>query len=113
MPKLGKFGKSLGGMGLMPNLKDETIAVDDADLKQKIKEFLNGKAKIRNDKGGIIHVAVGKVSQDTGNLVENIKSTVKAVVKLKPSDSKGKYLKRIYLSTTMGPAIKIESTEFE
>lgn len=113
MPKLGKFGRQLGGKGLMPNPKDDTIAGDIAELIIKVQESSKGKLKFRNDKAGIVHASIGKAKMDTAQLVENIKALIQVIRKLKPVKAKGKYLKKIYLSSTMGPAIQIESAEFE
>lgn len=113
MPKLGKYGRQLGGKGIMPNPKDDTIADDIKHLGLKVQEAVKGKLKFRNDKAGIVHASVGKVNMDTELLVQNIKSLIQAIRKLKPVKAKGKYLKRIFLSTTMGPSLNIDSTEFE
>ena len=113
MPKLGKFGRQLGGKGLMPNPKDGTIADDIAELATKVAEAAKGKVKFRNDKGGIVHVPVGKVNLENTELVENIRAIIAEVRKLKPAKAKGKYLKKIYISSTMGPSVQIDSSEFE
>jgi large subunit ribosomal protein L1 len=113
MPKLGKFGRQLGGKGLMPNPKDGTIADDIADLKTKIAESAKGKIKFRNEKGGIVHAAIGKVDLDNKNIVSNATALISAIKKLKPSKAKGKYLKKIYLSSSMGPSVKLDTSEFD
>lgn len=113
MPKLGKFGRDLGGKGLMPNPKDGTIADDFAALAEMVSEALKGKVKFRNDKGGIIHASVGNVELSNEALKENIKVIIKEVRKLKPAKAKGKYFKKVYLSTTMGPSVLVDISEFE
>ena len=113
MPKLGKFGRDLGGKGLMPNPKDGTIADDHSGLVNIIAEALKGKVKFRNDKGGIVHAAVGNVELDNAALRDNLKVIINEVKKLKPSKAKGKYFKKVYLSTTMGPSVLVDISEFE
>lgn len=113
MPKLGKFGRHLGGKGLMPNPKDGTIANDINELQEKVVEAAKGKVKFRNDKAGIVHVSIGKIKLDVAHLVNNITKVVKAIQKLKPVKAKGKYLKKIYLSTTMGPSVRIDGSAFD
>ena len=107
MRAVGKLGKVLGPRGLMPNPKTGTVT---PNIGQAVKEIKAGKVEFRVDKTGIIHAPVGKVSFPTQNLVENAHALVDSVVKAKPSAAKGKYLKSVTLSSTMGPGIQIDVT---
>ena len=109
MGKVGKLGKILGRRGLMPNPKSGTIATA-ADLPRVIDEVRKGKVEFRNDKTGLIHVAVGKVSFSEQDILENFLSIVDAIVRAKPSGAKGIYVKSITLTSTMGPGIRIDVT---
>ena len=104
MGVVGRLGKVLGPKGLMPNPKSGTVTFD---LERAIKEIKAGKVEYRVDKTAIIHVAIGKVSFETEKLVENFKTLMEAVVKAKPSAAKGTYLKSVVVTSTMGPAIKV------
>jgi large subunit ribosomal protein L1 len=108
MPELGKLGKVLGPKGLMPNPKSGTVTMDVA---KAVKEIKSGKIEIRVDKFGIIHIVCGKISFDDTALAENIKSVYETVIKARPSAVKGTYLKKLTLSSTMGPGIKIDHTK--
>ena len=103
MRAVGKLGKVLGPRGLMPNPKTGTVTVDVA---QAVKEIKAGKVEFRVDKTGIVHAPVGKVSFTAENLVENAPALVDSIVKAKPSAAKGKYLKSITVSSTMGPGVR-------
>jgi len=92
----------------MPNPKTGTVTFDVADAVQAIKA---GKVEFRVDKTAIIHVAVGKLSFDDQKLVENTKTLLQAVMRAKPSSAKGKYVKSVYVSSTMGPAVAIDPEE--
>ena len=105
MPDLGRLGKILGPKGLMPNPKSGTVTMDVATA---VKELKAGKIELRVDKTGIIHTACGKVSFDETALVENIKAIYNTLKKARPSSVKGKYLKKMTISSTMGPGIKID-----
>lgn len=105
MKVVGKLGPVLGPRGLMPNPKDGTVSKDVAAATLSAKA---GKVRFRNDKGGIIHASVGRVSFAVDQLQQNIQTLVAALVKLKPASAKGKFLKRCYISTTMGPGIEID-----
>ncbi|MBF89332.1 MAG: 50S ribosomal protein L1 [Candidatus Marinimicrobia bacterium] len=105
MPKLGKLGKILGPKGLMPNPKSGTVT---KDLAKAVKEIKAGRVELRVDKNGIIHVPIGKKSFDSGDLIENFRSVLTTVIRAKPSSVKGTYLKKITISSTMGPGIKID-----
>ena len=108
MADLGKLGKILGPKGLMPNPKSGTVTMDVA---KAVKEVKAGKIEFRVDKTGIVHVSVGKLSFETEKLVENARSFLGTIVKLKPASAKGQYIKSIYLSSTMGPGLKISKEE--
>ena len=106
MPKLGKLGRVLGPKGLMPNPKTGTVTVDVA---KAVKDAKAGKVEFRADKQGMIHVPLGKMKFSTDDLMKNFVTLADAVLKAKPSSAKGTYLKSIYLSTTMGPGIKLDA----
>jgi large subunit ribosomal protein L1 len=110
MRGVGRLGKVLGPRGLMPNPKTGTVTFD---VTKAIKEIKAGKVEYRVDKTGIIHVGVGKVSFDVAKLVENAKQLISAVCKAKPSAAKGKYVKTIFLTSTMGPSVKISNAVAE
>ena len=105
MPVVGKLGKVLGPKGLMPNPKLGTVTPDVAKAVQDAK---GGQIEYRVEKAGIIHVGVGKASFSEGDIAENICSLVDAVNKAKPSGTKGTYIKKISVSSTMGPGIKLD-----
>ncbi len=106
MPKLGKLGRVLGPKGLMPNPKTGTVTTDVA---KAVKDAKAGKVEFRADKQGMIHVPLGKMKFATEDLMKNFATLADAVIKAKPSAAKGTYLKSIYLSTTMGPGIKLDA----
>lgn len=105
MPELGKLGKILGPKGLMPNPKSGTVTMDVANA---VKELKAGKIELRVDKTGIIHTTFGKTSFETAALVDNLKTIYQTVLKVKPASVKGQYLKKMTISSTMGPGIKID-----
>jgi large subunit ribosomal protein L1 len=105
MPKVGSLGRILGPRGLMPNPKTGTVTMDIAKAVQDVKA---GKIDFKVDKFGIIHSAVGKVSFEENQLLDNARELINTIIKLKPSSAKGTYVKSIYLSSTMGPGIQIE-----
>ena len=107
MRSVGKLGKVLGPRGLMPNPKTGTVTFDVA---KAVKEIKAGKVEFRVDKTGIIHAPVGKVRFDEKNLTENAKALIDAVMRAKPASSKGKYVKSISISSTMGPGIWVDDT---
>ena len=109
MKDLAKLGKILGPKGLMPNPKTGTVT---AEITKAVNEVKKGRVEFRNDSYGIIHCNVGKISFDTDKLIENILAVVETVIKLKPPQAKGVYLKNIYISSTMGPSVKINPNEF-
>jgi large subunit ribosomal protein L1 len=105
MRELGKLGKILGPRGLMPTPKAGTVTTDVA---KAVREVKAGKIEFKVDKTGNINNAVGKVSFTAENLVENLKALIGAINKAKPSSAKGVYLRSVYLSSTMGPGLKID-----
>jgi len=105
MRVVGRLGKVLGPRGLMPNPKAGTVTMDVAKAVQEIKA---GKVEFRVDKTGIIHAPVGKISFGTDNLRDNAEALFGAVLKAKPSAAKGKYVRGVSLSSTMGPGIKVD-----
>jgi large subunit ribosomal protein L1 len=105
MGVVGKLGKILGPRGLMPNPKLGTVTFDVA---KAVKEIKAGKIEYKSEKGGIVHVPIGKVSFDDKKLVENALTVINSILKAKPSSSKGKYLKKITISSTMGPGLTID-----
>ncbi len=106
MGAVGKLGRLLGPRGLMPNAKTGTVTFDVA---KAVKELKAGKIDFRVEKAGIVHTPVGKVSFGAEKIVENIGAFMETILRLKPSSSKGTYLKGIAVSTTMGPGIKIDT----
>lgn len=108
MGVVGKIGRVLGPKGLMPNPKSGTVTFD---VENAIKDIKAGKVEYRVDKSNIIHSPVGKVSFGKDKLDENIRALMGAIVKAKPASSKGKYLKSVSISSTMGPGIKLNTTK--
>jgi large subunit ribosomal protein L1 len=106
MRAVGKLGKVLGPRGLMPNPKTGTVTVD---IAKAIREIKAGKVEFRVDKTGIVHAPIGKISFETQKLIDNAHALVDSVVKAKPSAAKGKYLRNVTLSSTMGPGITIDT----
>jgi large subunit ribosomal protein L1 len=107
MRAVGKLGKVLGPRGLMPNPKTGTVTTN---IAQAVREIKAGKVEFRVDKTGLVHAPVGKVSFPSQNLIENTHALVDSVVKAKPAAAKGKFLKRVTMSSTMGPGIDIDTT---
>ncbi len=110
MKSAGKLGKVLGPRGLMPNPKTGTVTFDVA---KAIKETKAGKVEFRVDKAGIVHCPIGKIQFDATKLAENAHAVIDAVVKAKPAAAKGKYVKKITLTSTMGPGILVDLLELE
>jgi large subunit ribosomal protein L1 len=106
MPRLGKYARSLGPRGLMPNPKSGSVATDVA---KAVTEAKAGKVEYRVDKQAIVHLGVGKVSFGAEKIAENAKSFFDSLTSQKPTSIKGSYVKSISVSTTMGPAIKVEN----
>ncbi|MEW6386117.1 MAG: 50S ribosomal protein L1 [Thermodesulfobacteriota bacterium] len=105
MGQVGRIGKILGPRGLMPNVKVGTVTFD---VGKAVTELKGGKVEFRVDRGGVVHVPVGKMSFGPERLLQNLAAFMDTLVRLKPATSKGTYLKSIYLSTTMGPGIPVD-----
>lgn len=105
MPLVGRLGKILGPRNLMPNPKVGTVTMD---VKAAVEGAKGGEVQFKVEKAGVIHAGVGKVSFDEGKLAQNIRAFVDAVSKAKPSGAKGTYLKKVSLSSTMGPGVSVD-----
>ena len=105
MGKLGPLGRILGPRGLMPNPKTGTVTMD---VKKAVSDVKGGKIDFKVDKTGIVHAAIGKVSFTADKIFENADELLKTISKLKPSSTKGVYMKSIYMSSTMSPSISVE-----
>jgi large subunit ribosomal protein L1 len=110
MKSVGRLGKVLGPRGLMPNPKTGTVSLDVA---KAVREIKAGKVEFRVDKTAIIHAPIGKVSFGAEKLLDNAKVLIESVIKAKPAASKGKYVKSIALSSTMGPGVRVDPTSVE
>ena len=108
MGVVGKIGRVLGPKGLMPNPKSGTVTFD---VEQAVKETKAGKVEYRVDKAAIINVPIGKVSFGVEKLAENFKTIAEAIIKAKPAAAKGRYLKSVTVSSTMGPGIKVNGSK--
>lgn len=104
MGVVSKLGKVLGPRGLMPNPKSGTVTFD---VGKAVRDITAGKADYRTEKAGVIHVAIGKVSFESDKLIDNAKTVVKAIEKAKPTTAKGKYLKKVSVSSTMGVGVPV------
>ena len=105
MPVLGKLGKVLGPKGLMPNPKSGTVTMDVA---KAINELKAGRVELRVEKNGIIHSSFGKISFDKKDLVENVKMIYGSLMKARPASAKGQFIKKVTLSSSMGPGVKVD-----
>ncbi|MDP4289704.1 MAG: 50S ribosomal protein L1 [Bacteroidota bacterium] len=105
MPKVGALGRILGPRGLMPNPKTGTVTME---IGKAVNEVKAGKIDFKVDKFGIIHTSVGKVSFEANQLADNIREILHTIVKLKPSSSKGTYVKSVFISSTMSPGVRVE-----
>jgi len=110
MKSVGRLGKILGPRGLMPNPKTGTVTMD---VEKAVREVKAGKVEFRVDKTGIVHCAIGKISFDAGKLTENAQALISTVIKAKPATAKGKYVKSIVISSTMGPGVPIDLASVE
>ncbi|AXT28175.1 50S ribosomal protein L1 [Ruegeria sp. AD91A] len=108
MPIVGRLGKVLGPRNLMPNPKVGTVTMD---VKAAVEAAKGGEVQFKAEKGGVVHAGVGKASFDEAKLVENVRAFVTAVAKAKPSGAKGTYMKKIALSSTMGPGVTVDVAE--
>ena len=108
MPLVGRLGKVLGPRGLMPNPKVGTVTMD---VTKAVEDSKGGAVEFRVEKAGIVHAGVGKASFTEKALAENVQAVLDAIVKAKPSGAKGAYLKKIAISSTMGPGVKIDTSE--
>ena len=109
MGTIGRIARLLGPKGLMPNPKSGTVTMD---VTKAISDIKAGKVEYRIDKTAIAHCPIGKISFDSDKLVENMTTLMEAVIKAKPATAKGTYIKSLYMSSTMGPAIKVNSLKF-
>ena len=105
MPVVGKLGRILGPRGLMPNPKTGTVT---DDVARTIGEFKGGKVEYRTDRFANVHVPIGRVSFDEADLLQNLRAVVAALQRAKPAASKGKYMKKVVLSSSMGPGVRID-----
>ncbi|WP_170444445.1 50S ribosomal protein L1 [Ruegeria arenilitoris] len=105
MPIVGRLGKVLGPRNLMPNPKVGTVTMD---VKAAVEAAKGGEVQFKAEKGGVVHAGVGKASFDEAKLAENVRAFISAVAKAKPSGAKGTYMKKIALSSTMGPGVTVD-----
>lgn len=110
MKEVGKLGPVLGKKGLMPKPKAGTVT---EDVKGIVKELKGGRVEYKADKTGVVNLGVGKISFETATLVDNIKAFYNQIVKDKPSDAKGNYIRSLHISSTMGPGVKINHKGIE
>lgn len=109
MAKMSKVAKVLGPIGLMPNPKTDTVG---PNVKKMVEEIKRGKVAFKNDTSANIHQAIAKVSLDANKIVENMNAIVDAIKKVKPASAKGTYLKSVTLTSTMGPGIHVDPSQF-
>ena len=109
MPIVGKLGRVLGPRGLMPNPKSGTVTMD---IAKAVGEFKGGKVEYRTDKFGNVQLAIGKVSFEGADLLANFEAVMDELTRAKPASSKGRYLKKITVSSTMGPGVKLDLSSF-
>jgi large subunit ribosomal protein L1 len=105
MPTVGKLGRALGPRGLMPNPKSGTVT---DDVAKAVGDFKGGKVEFRTDRYGNVHLPIGKASFEASALVANLSAAIEELERLKPSSAKGRYLKKVSISSTMGPGIRID-----
>jgi large subunit ribosomal protein L1 len=108
MKDIAKLGRVLGPRGLMPNPKSGTVTFD---IAKAVKELKGGRVEFKNDDYGIIHLAIGKKSFEPAKIAENARTVLQTIVKMKPSASKGAYMRSVSLSSTMGPGIHVNPSE--
>ena len=109
MPIVGKLGRVLGPRGLMPNPKSGTVTMD---IAKAVSEFKGGKVEYRTDKFGNVQLAIGKASFEEADLLANFEAVMDELTRAKPASSKGRYLKKITVSSTMGPGVKLDPSSF-
>ncbi len=110
MPLVGKLGRVLGPRGLMPNPKTGTVTPDPA---KAVEEFKGGKVEYRTDKFGNVHVPIGRASFDASALNENFEAVIDELQKAKPASAKGKYFRKVTLSSTMGPGVRVDTARLD
>jgi len=108
MKDVGKLGQVLGRRGLMPNPKTKTVTFD---VKGAVEELKKGRIEFKADKSGVVHMAIGKVSMDAEKIVENARLLLQEVIRKRPADLKGEYVRSIALSSTMGPGVLVDAKE--
>jgi large subunit ribosomal protein L1 len=108
MGMVSKLGKILGPRGMMPNPKSGTVTFD---VKKAVKDIAAGRVDYKAEKSGVVHVPIGKVSFDNQKLLENARTVLSSIIKAKPATSKGKYLKKLTISSTMGVGIPVEASD--
>ena len=110
MPVVGKLGRVLGPRGLMPNPKTGTVT---SNVAKAVEEFKGGMVEYRTDKFGNVQVPIGKASFDEASLLANFETVIEELQRVKPSSSKGKYIKKVVVSSTMGPGVKIDENNLQ
>jgi len=110
MPLVGKLGRTLGPRGLMPNPKTGTVTTD---VGRAVTEFKGGKVEYRTDRYGNVHVPLGKVSFDHGKLDANFRAVLDELQRAKPAAAKGRYIKKITISSTMGPGVRVDTNRLK
>jgi len=105
MKDVGRLGPILGRRGLMPNPKTQTVTFD---IKAALEELQRGRIEFRSDKTGVVHLAIGKVSMDADKIVENLELVFKEIIRKRPSDAKGEFVKSVAISSTMGPGVHVD-----
>jgi large subunit ribosomal protein L1 len=108
MRDVGKLGRVLGPRGMMPNPKAGTVTFE---VGKAVEEIKGGKLEFRVDKNGVVHAPVGRASFDETSLLENVQAFVDAIVRARPASAKGKYLKSVHLSSTMGPSVAVDTSD--
>ncbi|MCF7914166.1 MAG: 50S ribosomal protein L1 [Spirochaetaceae bacterium] len=108
MKDVGRLGPILGRRGLMPNPKTQTVTFE---VKAALDELKKGRVEYRSDKTGVVHFSIGKVSMEKAQVLENIQAVLGEIARKRPSDAKGEFMRSVYVSSTMGPGVKIEYRE--